>query len=68
MKRKEIVERCEKFIKPYCVTEGKKFRLKDIDLVRWISSSVKSRVTSQPLPIMEAAAWCLVSGTPVAKS
>jgi PPK2 family polyphosphate:nucleotide phosphotransferase len=31
MKRKEIIERAQKFIKPYCVTEGKKFRLKDID-------------------------------------
>ena len=31
MKRKEIIERAQKFIRPYCVTEGKKFRLKDID-------------------------------------
>jgi PPK2 family polyphosphate:nucleotide phosphotransferase len=31
MKKKEIIERSQKFIKPYCVTEGKKFRLKDID-------------------------------------
>src|SRR6516225_3471669 len=31
MKQKEIIERSKKFIKPYCVTDGKKFRLKDID-------------------------------------
>jgi len=31
MKKKEIIERSKKFIKPYCVTDGKKFRLKDID-------------------------------------
>jgi PPK2 family polyphosphate:nucleotide phosphotransferase len=31
MKTKEIVERSRKFVAPYCVTDGKKFRLKDID-------------------------------------
>jgi PPK2 family polyphosphate:nucleotide phosphotransferase len=31
MKQKEIIERCQKFIGPYRVTTGKKFRLKDID-------------------------------------
>ena len=31
MKKKEIIERSEKFAAPYCVTDGKKFRLKDID-------------------------------------
>jgi hypothetical protein len=31
MKKKEIIERSQKFIVPYCVTNGKKFRLKDID-------------------------------------
>ena len=30
MKKKEIIERSKKFIKPYRVTDGKKFRLKDI--------------------------------------
>jgi PPK2 family polyphosphate:nucleotide phosphotransferase len=31
MKEKEIIERSQRFIMPYCVTNGKKFRLKDID-------------------------------------
>jgi PPK2 family polyphosphate:nucleotide phosphotransferase len=31
MKKKEIIERSQQFIDPYRVTEGKKFRLKDID-------------------------------------
>jgi PPK2 family polyphosphate:nucleotide phosphotransferase len=31
MKKKEIIERSQKFVVPYCVTNGKKFRLKDID-------------------------------------
>jgi PPK2 family polyphosphate:nucleotide phosphotransferase len=31
MKKKEIIERSQKFIAPYCITDGKKFRLKDID-------------------------------------
>src|SRR6516162_6490950 len=31
MKKKEIIERSKKFIKPYRVTDGKKFRLKDVD-------------------------------------
>jgi PPK2 family polyphosphate:nucleotide phosphotransferase len=31
MKKKEIIERSQKFVEPYLVTEGKKFRLKDID-------------------------------------
>jgi PPK2 family polyphosphate:nucleotide phosphotransferase len=31
MKNKEIIERSQKFIAPYRVTDGKKFRLKDID-------------------------------------
>src|SRR5262252_2503138 len=31
MKTKEIIERCRKFIEPYGVTNGKKFRLKDFD-------------------------------------
>jgi PPK2 family polyphosphate:nucleotide phosphotransferase len=31
MKKKEIIERSQQFIEPYRVTEGKKFRLKDID-------------------------------------
>jgi hypothetical protein len=31
MKTKDIIERSRKFIAPYRVTNGKKFRLKDID-------------------------------------
>ena len=31
MKTKEIIERSRKFAAPYSVTDGKKFRLKDID-------------------------------------
>jgi polyphosphate kinase 2 (PPK2 family) len=31
MKKKEIIERSQKFVAPYCVTNGKKFRLKDVD-------------------------------------
>src|SRR6476620_2385034 len=31
MKTKEIIERSQKFIVPYRVTNGKKFRLKDVD-------------------------------------
>jgi PPK2 family polyphosphate:nucleotide phosphotransferase len=31
MKTKEIIERSQKFIAPYRVTNGKKFRLKDVD-------------------------------------
>ena len=31
MKKKEIIERSQKFVAPYSVTDGKKFRLKDID-------------------------------------
>jgi polyphosphate kinase 2 (PPK2 family) len=31
MKNEEIVERSRKVITPYCVIDGKKFRLKDID-------------------------------------
>jgi PPK2 family polyphosphate:nucleotide phosphotransferase len=31
MKKKEIIERSRRFIAPYRVTDGKKFRLKDID-------------------------------------
>jgi hypothetical protein len=31
MKNKEIIERSQKFIAPYRITSGKKFRLKDID-------------------------------------
>ena len=31
MKKQEIIERSQKFVAPYCVTDGKKFRLKDID-------------------------------------
>jgi PPK2 family polyphosphate:nucleotide phosphotransferase len=31
MKTKEIIERSRKFVAPYCVTNGKKFRLKDIN-------------------------------------
>ena len=31
MKKKEIIERSQKFVAPYCVTDGKKFRLKDVD-------------------------------------
>jgi PPK2 family polyphosphate:nucleotide phosphotransferase len=31
MKKSEIIERARKFAKPYCISEGKKFRLKDID-------------------------------------
>src|SRR6202007_148319 len=31
MKKKEIIERSQKFVEPYLVTDGKKFRLKDID-------------------------------------
>jgi polyphosphate kinase 2 (PPK2 family) len=31
MKREEIIERSHTFTAPYCVTNGKKFRLKDVD-------------------------------------
>src|SRR5260370_6991708 len=31
MKRSEIIERSRKFVGPYCVTNSKKFRLKDVD-------------------------------------
>src|SRR5260221_2845553 len=31
MKKSEIIERSQKFVTPYCVTNGKKFRLKDVD-------------------------------------
>src|ERR1700756_2761998 len=31
MKKKEIIERSQKFVAPYCVKDGKKFRLKDVD-------------------------------------
>jgi PPK2 family polyphosphate:nucleotide phosphotransferase len=31
MKKSEIIERSQKFVAPYCVTNGKKFRLKDVD-------------------------------------
>jgi PPK2 family polyphosphate:nucleotide phosphotransferase len=31
MKKKEIIERCSKFIAPYGVTKGKKFQLKEFD-------------------------------------
>src|SRR6516225_5924428 len=31
MKSKEVIKRARKFAKPYCVTDGKKFRLKDSD-------------------------------------
>ncbi len=31
MKKNEIIERSRKFVEPYCVTDGKKFRLKDVD-------------------------------------
>jgi PPK2 family polyphosphate:nucleotide phosphotransferase len=31
MKEKELIERAQKFVAPYRVTNGKKFRLKDID-------------------------------------
>jgi polyphosphate kinase 2 (PPK2 family) len=31
MKQKEVIERSQKFIVPYRVTDGKKFRLKDVD-------------------------------------
>jgi PPK2 family polyphosphate:nucleotide phosphotransferase len=31
MKNKEIIERSQKFVAPYRVTNGKKFRLKDVD-------------------------------------
>jgi hypothetical protein len=34
MKRSEIIERSQEFIAPYRVTSGKKFWLKDVDLVR----------------------------------
>src|SRR5260221_11460643 len=30
MKKSEIIERSQKFVTPYCVTNGKKFRLKDV--------------------------------------
>ena len=31
MKTKEVIERARKLCKPYRVTKGKKFRLKDVD-------------------------------------
>jgi PPK2 family polyphosphate:nucleotide phosphotransferase len=31
MKKQEIIERSRKFIEPYCVTNGKKFRLRDVN-------------------------------------
>jgi PPK2 family polyphosphate:nucleotide phosphotransferase len=31
MKKNEIIDRSRKFAEPYCVTNGKKFRLKDVD-------------------------------------
>ena len=31
MKKQEIIERSRKFVAPYCVSDGKKFRLKDVD-------------------------------------
>jgi PPK2 family polyphosphate:nucleotide phosphotransferase len=31
MKRGKIIKQCRKFVQPYCVTEGDKFRLKDFD-------------------------------------
>ena len=31
MKKSEIFDRSHKFAEPYCVTDGKKFRLKDFD-------------------------------------
>src|SRR5260221_1273238 len=31
MKKNEIIERSRKFAEPYCVTNSKKFRLKDVD-------------------------------------
>jgi len=45
MKKKEIIERSKKFIKPYRVTDGKKFRLKDID------PSDTGDVTSEDKPL-----------------
>jgi PPK2 family polyphosphate:nucleotide phosphotransferase len=45
MKKKEIIERSNKFIKPYRVTDGKKFRLKDID------PSDTGDVTSEDKPL-----------------
>jgi hypothetical protein len=29
--KSEIIDRSHKFAEPYCVTDGKKFRLKDVD-------------------------------------
>jgi hypothetical protein len=31
MKTKEVIEKARKFSKPFRVTKGKKFRLKDVD-------------------------------------
>jgi len=31
MKKSEIIDKSHKFAEPYCVTNGKKFRLKDVD-------------------------------------
>src|SRR5258708_36688043 len=45
MKKKEIIERSKKYIKPYRVTDGKKFRLKDID------PSDTGDVTSEDKPL-----------------
>jgi len=45
MKKKAIIERSKKFIKPYRVTDGKKFRLKDID------PSDTGDVTSEDKPL-----------------
>jgi len=44
MKEKEIIERSQKFVEPYCVTDGKKFRLKDVD------PSDTGEVTSEDKP------------------
>jgi PPK2 family polyphosphate:nucleotide phosphotransferase len=44
MKKKEIIERSKKFVLPYRVTDGKKFRLKDVD------PSDTGEVTSEDKP------------------
>ena len=31
MKKSEIIDRSHEFAEPYCITDGKKFRLKDVD-------------------------------------
>jgi PPK2 family polyphosphate:nucleotide phosphotransferase len=49
MKTKEIIERSQKFIAPYLVTNGKKFRLKDIDPADTGESSSEDKARAKEL-------------------